>query len=162
MDEIKLLETLKNNARMSVEELSKVLKENESDVLASLNELEKKKVICGYHTVINYDKTSTDKVVSLIQVGAIPERNHGYDEIAKKIYRYDEVSTMYLMSGKMEFVVIIVGKTMREVSDFVARKLAVIEGVNKTETYFILKPYKIEGIIIEDEEENQERLLSKL
>lgn len=162
MDQIKLLESLKNNARISVSDLAKVLKESESDVLEQLTELEKNKIICGYHTVINYDKTSTENVVSLIEVGAIPERNRGYDEIAKKIYRYDEVSTMYLMSGKMEFIVIITGKTMREVSDFVARKLAVIEGVTKTETYFILKPYKIEGIVLETEDETQERLLSKL
>lgn len=162
MNELELLSAIKQNARMSIKDLALVLNEAESDVLDKLNELERAKVICGYHTVINYDKLNTEEVISLIQVGAIPQRETGYDEIAKKIYRYDEVNTMYLMSGKMEFVVIISGKTMREVSDFVARKLAVIDGVTKTETYFILKPYKVEGIIIEEKKEEDSRLLSKL
>ncbi len=161
MNELKLLEAIKNNARIDVKDLAKVLKESESDVLNSLTRLEKEKIICGYHTVINYDKLNNDQVISLIQIGAVPQRDSGYDEIAKKIYQYDEVSTMYLMSGKMEFIVIIIGKTMREVSDFVAKKLATIDGILKTETYFILKTYKIEGTVIESEE-GQKRLLSKL
>ncbi len=162
MNELDLLSAIKKNARISIDSLAKVLNESKSDVMETLTELERQKIICGYHTVINYNKTNTEEVTSLIQIGAIPQRETGYDDIAKKIYRYDEVSTMYLMSGKTEFIVIINGKTMREISDFVARKLAVIDGVTKTETYFILKAYKIEGIVMEEEESEDTRLLSKL
>ena len=89
----------------------------------------------------------------------MPEREFGYDRIAKLIYRYPEVDTMYLMSGKSEFIVTIYGKTMQEIAHFVGSKLACIEKVTGTCTLFVLKKYKGEGIIFEEEEEVKERLL---
>lgn len=159
MEEIKLLQAMENQARLSVTDLADILNSSEEEVAETINTLEKEKVICGYHTVINWDKANKDNVMALIEVSATPERDCGYDKVAKEIYRYPEVSTCYLMSGRSEFTVIIKGKTMREVADFVGQKLAPIEGVTGTVTCFVLKPYKVEGVVMEEEEEQPERLV---
>lgn len=162
MDNTKLLKAIENNARFETVDLAKMLDESEDEVKKSIKELEDKKVICGYHTIINYDKTSEDEVTAVIEVGCTPRRDTGYDDIAKDIYSYDEVSTMYLMSGKSEFIVIINGKTMKEVASFVAHHLAPIDGVTRTETYFILSKYKVEGVILNQEPKKDERIMVKL
>ena len=154
MEEIKLLKAIEASARMSVCDLADVLNETEENVKESIAKLEKNHIICGYHTVINWDKTNKEKVSALIEIGATPERDTGYEKIAKQIYRYPEVSNLYLMSGKMEFLVLINGRTMREIADFVAKKLAPINQVTSTETYFVLKQYKVEGVVL-DEDENE-------
>ena len=104
-----LLSLLETNARYSTRDLADVLLEDEESVIHTMSDLEKKKVICGYHTIINWEKTNKDKVMALIEVDVTPERDFGYDRVAKNIYRYPEVDTMYLMSGKSEFIVIIYG-----------------------------------------------------
>lgn len=162
MDNTKLLKAIENNARFETVDLAKMLDESEDEVKKSIKELEDKKVICGYHTIINYDKTNEDEVTAVIEVGCTPRRDTGYDDIAKDIYSYDEVSTMYLMSGKSEFIVIINGKTMKEVASFVAHHLAPIDGVTRTETYFILSKYKVEGVILNQEPKKDERIMVKL
>jgi len=159
MNENALLKLLENNARMSACDLADALNESEAEVAAAIDELTEKKVILGHHTLINWDKTNVDRVTALIEVSVMPEREYGYDRIAKLIYRYPEVDTMYLMSGKSEFIVIIYGKTMQEIAHFVGSKLACIEKVTGTCTLFVLKKYKGEGIIYEEEEEASERLL---
>ena len=122
-------------------------------------DLEKNKTIYGYHTLINWDKTNHDVCTAVIQVNAKPERDYGYDRIAKKIYNFPEVDTMYLMSGKSEFIVIIYGKTMQEVSNFVGSKLATTDHVTSTSTFFVLKEYKVNGVVFGDEEKPEERLV---
>lgn len=159
MDEIKLLKLIEKDARISVKDLADVLNENESDVLDQISKLEQQQIICGYHTVINWDKAHNETVSALIEVGATPSKETGYDAIAEKIYRYPEVTTMYLMSGKSEFIVVINGKTMRQVADFVAQKLAPIEGVHRTETYFVLKQYKVEGVVVLSKPNEDKRLI---
>ena len=152
MKDIKLLRALANDARASITDLSDILNASESEIKDAIVRLEEANIICGYHTVINWDKTNKDTVTAIIQIGATPKRESGYDDVAAKIYRYPEVTTMYLMSGATEFTVVIEGKTMREVSEFVGRKVAPIEGVTKTETYFVLKTYKVEGTVLDIEE----------
>lgn len=159
MNEKALLKLLEKDSRMQTRDLADVLNESEENVLDTLSELEKEKVILGYHTLINWDKTCIDRVMALIEVSVMPEREYGYDRIAKNIYRYPEVDTMYLMSGKSEFIVIIYGKTMQEIANFVGSKLACIEKVTGTCTLFVLKKYKSDGIIFEEDEEEKERLL---
>lgn len=159
MNSTKLLELLQTNARMSVEDLAVVLKESDQTIRATIEQLEKDNIISGYHTVINWDKTNHDTVSAIIEVSARPERDAGYDKVAKQIYLYPEVSSMYLMSGSAEFMVIIEGKTMQEVAKFVAQKLATIDGVTATKTHFILKRYKIDGVVLEKEEKTQERMI---
>ena len=152
MDTKLLLNLLTHNAKMEITDLASALNECEEDVTQTLKDLEKNKIICGYHTLINWDKTNTDHVMALIEVKVTPEREFGYDRIAKNIYRYPEVDTMYLMSGKTEFLVMVEGKTMQEVANFVGAKLAVVDGVTGTTTNFILKKYKSAGIILSEEE----------
>ena len=159
MEEIKLLKVLKNNARISLKDLSMILDEEENVIENKIRDLVDRKIISGFHTVINCDKTKNEEVMAMITVDATTERESGYDRIAKHIYSYDEVSTCYLISGQTSFMVIIQGKTMREVADFVAQKLAPIQGVNGTVTQFVLKRYKEDGIILDEEVKSQERML---
>lgn len=159
MNETTLLKLLEHNACLKTCDLAAALNESEETIKETLNQLKEDKVLLGQHTLINWDKTNVDRVMALIEVSVMPEREYGYDRIAKLIYRYPEVDTMYLMSGKSEFIVIIYGKTMQEIAQFVGSKLACIEKVTGTCTLFVLKKYKSEGIVFEEEEEANERLL---
>lgn len=160
MEDKLLLSLLQRNARMKITDLAAALDETEDDVIEKLSGLERQKVICGYHTIINWDLTNTEMVTALIQINASPEREYGYDRIASRIYKYDEIDTMYLLSGSFEFVAIVKGKTMQEVAHFVASKLACLDGVSGTSTYFVLKQYKNDGVIlIEDEDGQNDRLV---
>ena len=155
-----LLSLLQKNARMEVKDLAMALSESEDNVVDTMKQLEKDNVICGYHTVINYDRFNHDHVQALIQVNATPERDYGYERIARKIYRYPEVDSMYLVSGAFDFMLVIKGRTMLETAKFVASKLATIEGVTGTSTYFVLEEYKNNGIVLVDQEEGKnERLV---
>ena len=160
MDENLLLSLLHNNARMEVTDLAMALNESEDNVVETISQLEKDKIICGYHTIINWDRTNKHSVMALIQINVAPEREYGYDRIASHIYKFDEVDTMYLLSGSFEFVCIVKGKTMQEVAHFVASKLACVDGVTGTSTYFVLKQYKNNGVVlIEDEDGKNDRLV---
>lgn len=159
MNEVQLLKLLEKNARMSSDDLATVLEEEESKVLETLNDLEKEKIICGYHTIINWDKTNKERVSAIIFADATPEREYGYDRIAKKIYRYPEVESMYLVSGKNDFMIMIHGQTMKDIAEFTATKLACIDGITATSTLFILQAYKANDSIYAEEEEKRERLL---
>lgn len=160
MEEKLMLSLLQKNARMKITDLAAALDESKDNVIQKLTELEQKKVICGYHTIVNWDLTNTEIVTALIQVNASPEREYGYDRIASHIYKFDEVDTMYLLSGSFEFVCIVKGKTMQEVAHFVASKLACVDGVTGTSTYFVLKQYKNNGVVlIEDENGKNDRLV---
>lgn len=154
-----LLDLIKYNSKMEITDLASALNECEQDVQNTLKDLEKNKIICGYHTLINWDKTNTDRVMAMIEVKVTPEREYGYDRIAKSIYRYPEVDTMYLLSGNTEFIVIIHGRTMQEVAQFVGSKLACIPAVTGTSTAFVLKQYKVDGVVFDEDKEKQERLL---
>ena len=119
MDENLLLSLIENNAKMEVVDLAAALNETEENVDKTIKDLEKNKTIYGYHTLINWDKTNHDVCTAVIQVNAKPERDYGYDRIAKKIYNFPEVDTMYLLAGNYEFLLIVKGKTMVEVAKFV-------------------------------------------
>ena len=153
----KILNIIEKNSKIDTKELSVLVGEDEEAVKKNISDLEQKHVICGYHTVINWDKTNDERCSAVIEVSAKPERDVGYDAIAERIARFDEVTSLYLMSGKSEFLVTIEGKTMREIGDFVGQKLAPIEGVTSTVTCFMLKKYKVEGMRMEEEQLKDER-----
>jgi len=160
MDEKLLLTLLQRNARMKITDLAAALEESKDNIIDKLTELEQKKVICGYHTIVNWDRTNTEIVTALITINANPEREYGYDRIAEHIYKFKEVDTMYLLSGEFEFVAIVKGRTMQEVAHFVASKLACVDGVTGTTTFFVLKQYKNNGVVlIEDEDGKNDRLV---
>ena len=115
-----------------------------------MGELEADKVICGYSAIINWDKITEEKCNALIEVKVTPQRGTGFDRIADRISRFDEVDSIYLISGGYDFMVIINGKSMKEVSSFVFNKLATIDYVQSTATHFVLKKYKDHGVLLED------------
>ena len=159
MNELELLHVLEKVPRITISDLADILNETAEDTGRAKADLEKRKIICGYHTVINWDRTSEERCMAVIEVSAKPERDCGYDRIADRIARYPEVNSLYLLSGKTEFLAVIKGRTMREVADFVGQKLAPLEGVSSTVTCFVLKQYKVEGMILDEETQNDERLI---
>ena len=154
-----LLNLLENNARYSHQDLADLLAVDRTEIDSAIADLEQKKIIAGYHTVINWDNANAEIAKAIIAVNCVPERETGYDSIAERIAKYPEVDSLYLMSGKAEFLLEIKARTMKEVSNFVAHKLAPTEGITGTETMFILKEYKKSGIILEEKQEDGERLL---
>lgn len=143
-----LLTVIEKNSRIDLKELAVILGVQEVDVVNELAALEAEGVICGYHTLIDWEKTSNEKVSALIEVRVTPQRGQGFDNVAERIYRYPEVRSVYLMSGGYDLMVILEGKTLREVSSFVSDKLSTLEGVLSTATHFILKKYKDHGTIL--------------
>ncbi len=147
-----LLELLEHDARRPVSELAAILHRSEYEVEKQIADLEKNKIIMGYNALINWEKYGDNTVTSIIEVNLMPQREVGFDAIAERIYRFDEVRTVYLMSGSFDLLVIIEGKSLQEVANFVATRLATIEGVTATRSHFMLKPYKKDGIIMDDKE----------
>jgi DNA-binding Lrp family transcriptional regulator len=120
----KILQCLENDSRIAISDLAKELGSTEKAVGEAITHLEEKKIICGYHTLINWDNTDEEIVTALIEVKASPQRGNGFDKIAERIMKFDEVNTIYLMSGGYDFCVIIEGKSMKEISRFVFEKLS--------------------------------------
>ena len=129
-------------------------------VVNEIAEMEKERIICGYHTLIDWDKTGDERVTALIEVKVTPQRGMGFDKVAERIYQYNEVTAVYLMSGAFDFTVIIEGRTMRQVAQFVSDKLSPMESVLSTATHFILKKYKDHGTIIAEEEQDERMLIT--
>ena len=147
----KILSVIEKNSKISIKDLAIVLGEPEEEVAKAIYEMESDKTICGYHTIINWDKTNREKVVALIEVRVTPQRGHGFDHIAERIYNFPEVDTVYLMSGAYDFCVMLEGKTLKQVSAFVS--------VTSTATHFVLKKYKDHGTIMVSETNKKERQL---
>ncbi len=145
----KILTIIEKNSRLTVKDISSILGENEEKVAAEIEAMENDHIICGYHTLINWEKTNDERVDALIEVKVTPQRGLGFDSIAQRIYQYDEVDAVYLMSGSFDFTVLISGKTMKEVASFVSSKLSPMESVLSTATHFVLKKYKDHGTVIE-------------
>ena len=152
-----LLAIIEKNSRMDLKELAVILGVEEIDVVNEMAAMEKEGIICGYHTLINWEKTSIEKVSALIEVRVTPQRGQGFDNIAERIYKYPEVHAVYLLSDGYDLLVSLEGKTLKEVASFVSDKLSTLESVLSTATHFILKKYKDHGTIltkkIEDERE---------
>lgn len=161
MNQSRLLDLLENNARLTSQDLADILDEDKDEVSNEIKKLEEERIICGYHTVINYNKALRDeKVLAYIEVDCTPQRNQGYDKTAQLIANYPEVDTMYLLSGDCDFLCLVQGKTMFEVARFVSDKIACVEDVRSTKTLFVLKQYKQNGIVMLDKKkEEQDRLV---
>lgn len=143
-----ILSMIEKNSRIDVGELAVILGALEIDVANELKKMEEEGIICGYHTLIDWEKTSIEKVTALIEVRVTPQRGQGFDSIAERIYKYPEVNSVYLISGGYDLLVTLEGKTLKEVSNFVSDKLSTQESVLSTATHFILKKYKDHGTII--------------
>lgn len=143
-----LLRLLEHNSRIELAELATLLGASEAAVANEITDLEASGVISGYYTLINWDNTDEEKIDALIEVNVATQREVGFDTIAEKIYNFDEVKACYLISGRYDFLVVLEGKTMRQVANFVASKLSPIEYVTGTATHFIMKRYKDYGTIL--------------
>ncbi len=155
-----LLSILEKNSRIDFSELAVLLGKSEEEVLTQLSELEKEGVICGYHTLINWEKTSIEKVMALIEVKLTLQRGRGFDSIAERIYNYPEVKAVYLISGGYDLLAILEEKTLKEIASFVSGKLSTIDGVLSTATHFILKKYKDHGTILNKEDKDEREVIT--
>lgn len=154
-----LLSIIEKNSRISPKELSVLLGVTEVDVLNELEKLENENIIRGYNTLIDWEKTSVDKVNALIEVRVTLQRGQGFDKIAERIYNYPEVKSVYLISGGYDLLVTLEEKTLKEISTFVSEKLSTLDSVLSTATHFILKKYKDYGIIFENKKEDEREVI---
>ena len=151
---------MEKNSRIDIKDLAVLLGESEVAVANEIADMEKEHIICGYHTLINWDNTSEEKVTALIEVKVTPQRGMGFDKIAERIYKYNEVNAVYLMSGAFDFAVFIEGKTMKEVALFVSSKLSTLDSVLSTSTHFVLKKYKDHGTVLVEEVQDERMLVT--
>ena len=155
-----LLQLLEDDCTLTHAQLAAMTGMAEDEVAAAVAQYEKDRVILGYKTIIDWDRTQREAVTAMIQVSVTPQRGEGFDRIAQRIYQYDEVESVYLMSGGgYDLTVTISGRTLKEIAHFVGEKLAPIEGVTGTATHFILKKYKEKHLIFPVQEAQEERFV---
>lgn len=155
----KILRAMNKNSRLEPAQLAVMLGETEEAVKQEIMAMEQEGIICGYPTLINWERSDCEIVTALIEVKVTPQRGQGFDKIAERIYKFEEVDSVYLMSGGFDLTVIIEGKSMKEVSLFVSEKLSTMETVLSTATHFVLKKYKEHGIALEGKKKEDERML---
>ena len=158
-----ILDLLRENARLSVEDISAMTKQTVDEVRSIIKSLEDEGVILKYAAIVNPEKDSNakEKVRAEIEIQVTPEREHGFDALAERIYRFPQVKSLYLMSGGYDLKVVIEGDTLLEVAAFVSRKLSTLSGVRSTKTHFLLKTYKENDVLyVEDELDRREGVMA--
>ncbi len=155
----KILHAIAKNSKISTKDLSMMLGTSEEEVTSEIKKMEEENIICGYPTLINWDMTGNEKVTAIIEVKVTPQRGRGFDKIAERIYKFDEVTALYLVSGNFDLAIIIEGKSMREIASFVSDKLAPLEAVLSTSTNFVLKKYKENSMPLVGAAADDERML---
>ena len=150
----------KEKGNVSRAKIAQMLGMEEKEVADKIEKMEKENVIVGYKTIVNWDKTDKDVVVALIELRITPQRGEGFDKVAERINKYPQVKSLYLMSGAYDLAVTIEGKSMKEVALFVAQKLAPMDSIISTATHFVLKKYKEEGIVFEDDEKDTRQVIT--
>ena len=155
-----ILKYLERNSKINLQELAVLLGSDEVMIANEIAQMEKEKIICGYHTLIDWEKTGEEQVVALIEVKVTPQRNQGFDRIAERIYNYPEVNAVYLISGGYDFLITLKARTLKEVSEFVSGKLAPLDAVLSTATQFLLKKYKDHGAVLVAKTESERMLVT--
>lgn len=155
-----ILSIIEKNSRIDTNELAIRLGTTEDEIVKEMMAMENEGIICGYHTMINWEKTSQEKVTALIEVRVTPQRGEGFDHIAERIYKYPEVKSVYLISGGFDLLITLEGKSLQEVSSFVTNKLSTLETVISTATHFILKKYKDHGTIMTKKNEDERMMIT--
>lgn len=143
-----ILRIIETNSRVAIDELAVRLGASEIDVANEIKKLEDEGIICGYHTLIDWERTNLEKVSALIEVKVTPQRGQGFDHIAERIYQYPEVNAVYLISGGYDLLINLEGKSLKEVASFVSDKLSTLDSVLSTATHFVLKKYKDHGTVL--------------
>jgi DNA-binding Lrp family transcriptional regulator len=152
-NEKKVFEALETDARLSAEHVADMTGVPISEVKKVIKKAEKDGIIVKYKAVINWAKVGEEKVWALVEVKVVPQKDTGFDVIAERIYRFPQAKSVFLASGTYDLAILIAGKTMQEIAVFVSEKLAPMEAVQGTVTHFILKKYKEDGVILEDDGE---------
>ncbi len=155
-----LINLLRQNARFSNEQLAEMLGTTAEDIEKQIQDLENDGIIKGYSVIIDENRADKDMVIANIELKVTPQRDYGFDELAKTIMMYDEVEAVSLMSGAYDLLVTVKGRNFKKIALFVAQRLATIEGVLSTATHFVLKTYKEKGIFIEDEEADERSMIA--
>lgn len=144
-----IISLLENNAKLTAQEIAVRLNADPAQIANEIAELEKQKIILGYRSIINWDLAEKDSVTGMIEIKITPQRGQGFDRVANRIYSFPQVKDCFLMSGGFDLMIIIEGRTLKEVAMFVSEKIAPLESVVSTSTHFILKKYKMQGTIFE-------------
>jgi len=155
-----VLQLLRAEGPMAPEEIAERLGISRDEAAAEVKRLHDEKVILGYRTVVNPEKLGEDTVVAIIEVKVTPQREVGFDAIARRIYKFPEVRTCHLISGDYDLLLLVEGESLRQVASFVAEKLATLEHVHSTTTHFLLRKYKEDGVILHDEDESERLIIS--
>lgn len=150
-----LLKVIEKNSRIDLKELAIILGVEEIDVVNEMAAMESEGIICGYHTLIDWERASLEKVSALIEVRVTPQRGQGFDSIAERIYKYPEVHAVYLISGGFDLLITLEGKSLKDIAAFVSDKLAPMDSILSTATHFILKKYKDHGTVLSKKYEDQ-------
>ena len=153
-----ILDLLENDAKISVEDIALMTGASAEEVRQAIDKMEQDMVIVKYAAIINREKVVSEEAEALIEVKVVPKRGQGYDELAERIYGFSEVKSVYLMSGTYDLSVVVRAQSMKQISQFVFEKLAVLEGVASTVTHFIMRKYKEQGVILVTKEQ-EERLV---
>ena len=156
----KLLSLIEKNSRIDFQDLAAMLNLSEKEVLDQISKLEKEGIICGYHTLINWEKTSIEKITALIEVKVTPQRGQGFDRIAERIYNYPEVKSVYLISGGYDLLITLEEKSLKEIANFVSEKLSTMDSVLSTATHFILKKYKDHGTLFKIKNKDEREVIT--
>ena len=155
-----ILRLLEKNSRIDIKENAILVGKTEAEVANEIAQMEKEGIIRGYYTLINWDNTNDERVSALIEVKVTPQRGIGFDKIAERISKFDEVKSVYLMSGGFDFTVILEEKTMKEIAQFVTSKLSTLDEVLNTATHFVLKKYKDYGVTMMEEHKDERMLVT--
>ncbi|MDD6440902.1 MAG: Lrp/AsnC family transcriptional regulator [bacterium] len=155
-----ILNYIEKNSKADLGDLAIMLGTDELTIANEIQDMEKEQIICGYHTLIDWDKAGSDMITALIEVRVTPQRDQGFDKIAERIYNFPEVTSVYLISGGYDLLITLEGWTLKDVSQFVSEKLAPIDAIMSTATYFILKKYKDHGTIMVPQKKTERMLVT--
>ncbi|KUK40871.1 MAG: Putative transcriptional regulator, AsnC family [Clostridia bacterium 62_21] len=155
-----ILELLASNCRLTADQIAGMLDMDAEEVRRTIAALEAKKIILGYRAMVNWERAGKERVLAFIEIKVQPQRDVGFQAVAERIYRYPEVKTLYLMSGAFDLAALVEGRTMQDVANFVATKLAPIEGVMSTTTHFVMQTYKEEGVVLDEYQKDRRLVVS--
>ena len=158
--EMDLLDILREDCRLPLEKLAVMTGASTAEVAEAIDRMEKERIILRYSPTINWDRTDRERVEAMIQVNTSPQRDTGFDAVAKRIYRFEEVKSVYLMSGSYDLLVLVEARTLKELALFVSEKLSPLEMVTGTATSFVLKRYKEDGIVFEGDSTDNRLVIS--
>jgi DNA-binding Lrp family transcriptional regulator len=159
-DKERILKLIERDVYLTAEQIAVMIDKDKAYVEEIIKECKENQTILGQKTIINWEKTDMEVVSAIIELKVTPQRGSGFDRISERIYQYDEISSVYLVSGGFDIAVIVEGRTMKEVALFVAEKLAPMEEVISTATHFILKKYKAEGVVLNQKTEDDREVIT--